>query len=130
MGECKPGHKKRGHFFCYITLDTHENAKKAADSMDGMTWNDTERKIKVEIRKARTKKKQPKKKKKKKKSNNKKKKKQVIVEYYDNELFVKNLPDDTTKESLLGIFKKFEKSIHETKISKSRAENYRIRDLQ
>ena len=122
VSECKPGHKKRGHFFCYITLDTHENAKKAADSMDSMTWNDTESKIKVEIRKARTKKKQPKKKKKKKKSNNKKKKKQVIVEYYDNELFVKNLPDDTTKESLLGIFKKFEKSIHETKISKSRAE--------
>jgi len=122
VSECKPGHKKRGHFFCYITLDTHENAKKAVDSMDGMTWNDTESKIKVEIRKARTKKKQPKKKKKKKKSNNKKKKKQVIVEYYDNELFVKNLPDDTTKESLLGIFKKFEESIHETKVSKSRAE--------
>ena len=118
VSECKPGHKKRGHFFCYITLDTPENAKKAADTMDGMKWQDTESTIKVEIRKQKAKKKQGKKKNKKKK----KKTQQKIVEYYDNELFVKNLPDDTTKESLLGIFKKFESSIHETKISKSRAD--------
>jgi len=118
VSKCKPGHKRRGHFFCYITLDTHENAKKAAISMDGTEWKDSdeESKISVEIRKMKRKKKKTKSKKK-----QKPKKTERVVEYFDNELFVKGLPDGTTKESLAEIFKKFGSSIHETKVSESRA---------
>lgn len=83
--------KNRGKFYCYVTLASAEIAAKAVSELDGKNFgDDDDAKMSVQAKKSKTKNDKPR-----------------VVEFYDNELFVGNLPDDVDEEELSKMFSKF-----------------------
>jgi len=108
----KPGNNKRGHFFCFVEVETEDAAKSAVEKLDGASWGDDgdDSTLKVQIQQP----KKEKKKKKKKKSRSRREKNgkgdddgaAKEVEYYDNEIYVKGLPSDVSESTLEDLFGK------------------------
>jgi RNA recognition motif-containing protein len=100
--ETTPGHKKRGQFFCYVTVDSSDTALSAVEKLDQTAFGsgDDAATLSVQVRKPRAAKK-PKKRRKPRRRVPK------VIEYYDNELYVGNIPADMTDVELATLFKPY-----------------------
>jgi len=96
-----PGSKKRGQFFCYVTVDSAESANAAVEKFDGTFFGMGEdaAKLSVQVRKPRARKKRKKRK--------PRRRQPKVIEYYDNELYVGNIPPEMGDVELAALFKPF-----------------------